>query len=43
VTVEHLLLFLLNDADASPVMKACGVDPGALRNELANYIDNKNT
>jgi ATP-dependent Clp protease ATP-binding subunit ClpA len=40
VTVEHLLLFLLDDADASPVMKACGVDPGALRSELTNYIDN---
>jgi hypothetical protein len=41
VTVEHLLLFLLDDADASPVMKACGVDLGEVRKKLTDYIDNE--
>jgi hypothetical protein len=31
VTLEHLLLLLLDDADASAMLKACGVDLGALR------------
>jgi hypothetical protein len=38
-TLEHLLLALIDDADASAVMKACNVDPGALREKLTNYID----
>jgi hypothetical protein len=39
-TLEHLLLALIDDVDASAVMKACKVDLGALRERLTNYIDN---
>lgn len=38
-TLEHLLLALIDDRDASAVMKACKVDLAALREQLANYID----
>ncbi len=38
VTVEHLLLGLLDDADAQIVLKACQVDTSSLREELLNYI-----
>lgn len=38
-TLEHLLLALLDDADASAVMKACKVDLDVLRVKLTNYID----
>ena len=38
--LEHLLLALIDDVDASAVMKACKVDLGALRGKLTNYIDN---
>ena len=40
-TLEHLLLALIDDADASAVMKACAVDLGKLTENLANYIDNE--
>jgi Glyoxalase superfamily protein/Clp amino terminal domain, pathogenicity island component len=40
-TLEHLLLALIDDLDASAVMKACSVDLGALRKNLAGYIDNE--
>lgn len=40
VTLEHLLLALINDVDASAVMKACKVDLGELKVKLTNYIDN---
>jgi Glyoxalase superfamily protein/Clp amino terminal domain, pathogenicity island component len=40
-TLEHLLLALIDDVDASAVMKACEVDLGALRAHLASYIDNE--
>jgi hypothetical protein len=40
-TLEHLLLALIDDLDASVVMKACNVDLGALKKNLANYIDNE--
>jgi hypothetical protein len=40
-TLEHLLLALIDDADASAVMKACNVDLGALNDQLANYVDNE--
>ena len=40
-TLEHLLLALIDDLDASAVMKACKVDLGALREKLTNYIDNR--
>jgi hypothetical protein len=39
-TLEHLLLALIDDVDASAVMKACEVDPGALNERLMSYIDN---
>jgi hypothetical protein len=39
-TLEHLLLALTDDADASAVMKACKVDLGALKEKLTHYIDN---
>jgi hypothetical protein len=39
-TLEHLLLALIDDQDASTVMRACNVDLGALKKNLANYIDN---
>ena len=40
ITVEHLLLFLLDDADASRVMKASGVNLDDLRKQLTDYVDN---
>jgi hypothetical protein len=39
-TLEHLLLALIDDADASAVMKACNVDLGALNGQLGSYVDN---
>jgi Glyoxalase superfamily protein/Clp amino terminal domain, pathogenicity island component len=39
-TLEHLLLALIDDVDASAVMKACKVNLGALKDKLTNYIDN---
>jgi hypothetical protein len=39
-TLEHLLLALIADADASAMMKACDVDLAALKVSLASYIDN---
>jgi len=38
-TLEHLLLALLDDADAAAVMKACNVDLDELRQTVLNYID----
>jgi ATP-dependent Clp protease ATP-binding subunit ClpA len=40
-TLEHLLLALIDDSDASAVMKACNVALGALKKSLANYVDNE--
>src|SRR6266566_1176810 len=40
-TLEHLLLALLDDADAAQVMKACNVDMDALRRALVKYIDHE--
>jgi ATP-dependent Clp protease ATP-binding subunit ClpA len=39
-TLEHLLLALIDDKDASSVMKACNVDLAKLRADLENYILN---
>ena len=39
MTVEHLLLALLDDASASNVLKACGADLGILRQDLVEFID----
>jgi len=40
-TLEHLLLALVDDTDASAVMRACGVDLDELRQNLEGYIDNE--
>ncbi len=40
-TLEHLLMSLLDDQDASAVMRACNVDVDALQHELENYVDNE--
>lgn len=39
MTVEHLLLSLLDNSSAAEVLKACGVDLGDLRKDLHNFID----
>ena len=39
MTVEHLLLALLDDASASKVLKACGADITILRQDLIEFID----
>ncbi len=38
-TLEHLLLALIDDADAGQVMKACNVDLEALRRTVQKFID----
>ena len=38
-TLEHLLLALIDDQDASGVMRACNVDLDLLRRNLIEYID----
>jgi ATP-dependent Clp protease ATP-binding subunit ClpA len=38
-TLEHLLLALIDDTDASQVMKACNVDMDALKKSVQKYID----
>jgi hypothetical protein len=40
-TLEHLLLALTDDANASKVMRARGVDLAALQKSLTEYIDNE--
>jgi hypothetical protein len=40
MTLEHLLLALIDDLNASGVMNVCDVDLGALRENVASYIDN---
>jgi ATP-dependent Clp protease ATP-binding subunit ClpA len=38
-TLEHLLLALIDDADAAEVMKACGVELGDLSDVVRTYLD----
>jgi len=38
-TLEHLLYALIDDTDASAVMRACNADPGALRANLLGDLD----
>jgi len=38
-TLEHLLLALIDDADAAQVMEACGVDLGDLGDVVRTYLD----
>ena len=40
-TLEHLLLSLLEDSDASAVMRACSVDVEVLKKNLIEYIDHE--
>ncbi|XUY28017.1 ATP-dependent Clp protease ATP-binding subunit ClpA [Agrobacterium sp. rho-8.1] len=40
-TLEHLLLALVDDADAAAVMGACNVDLDALRKTVVDYVDNE--
>ena len=39
ITVEHLLLAMLDNPSAAEVLKACGSNIDSLRNDLAQYID----
>ncbi|UOA08877.1 ATP-dependent Clp protease ATP-binding subunit ClpA [Methylobacter sp. S3L5C] len=39
ITVEHLLLALLDNSSAEAIMKACGCDINTLRVQLAQFID----
>lgn len=39
ITVEHLLLALLDNSSANSVLRACGADLLRLKNELAEYLD----
>ncbi len=39
VTVEHLLLALLDNPAASAVLKACGADLSQLRSDLSGFVD----
>ena len=39
MTVEHLLLALLDNDDAILVLKACGADLGAMRGDLIEFVD----
>ncbi|KAF1853948.1 hypothetical protein Lal_00005161 [Lupinus albus] len=40
-TLEHLLLALTEDSDATAVLRACGIDLDRLRAELSDYLDNE--
>ncbi len=39
VTVEHLLLALVDEPDAARVLRACGTDMAQLRSELTGFVD----
>jgi ATP-dependent Clp protease ATP-binding subunit ClpA len=39
MTVEHLLLALLDNNDAIRVLKSCGADIGGLRGDLVEFVD----
>ncbi len=38
-TLEHLLLALVEDQDAVPVFRACGVDVDRLRQDVVEFVD----
>lgn len=40
-TLEHFLLALIDDAEASAVMRACDADLGGLSQGLVQYLDNE--
>ncbi|HHH45591.1 MAG TPA: ATP-dependent Clp protease ATP-binding subunit ClpA, partial [Thiotrichales bacterium] len=39
MTVEHLLLALLDNREAAEVLRACGADLEALRRDLTTFIE----
>ena len=39
MSVEHLLLALLDNAEAAQVMRACGANTDTLRQELTEFLD----
>jgi len=39
MTVEHLLLCLLDNPTATRVLRACGADPERLRRDVSTFID----
>ena len=39
VTIEHLLLALTDDPDATGSLEACGVDIARLKTDIATYVD----
>ncbi|WP_045825482.1 ATP-dependent Clp protease ATP-binding subunit ClpA [Teredinibacter turnerae] len=39
MTVEHLLLALLDNESAASVLRACGADLGILRRDLSEFVD----
>src|SRR5438045_8963576 len=43
ITVEHLLLAMLDNPSAAEVLKACGVDLEELRGVLADFISEHTT
>jgi len=40
-TLEHLLVALIDDPDASAVMRGCNADLGVLKDRLVGYLDNE--
>lgn len=40
-TLEHLMLALIDDAEASAVMRACDADLGSLTQGVTQYLDNE--
>ena len=42
-TLEHLLLALIDDADASAAMRSCKADLDVMREKLVSYLDNELT
>ncbi|MEO5337592.1 MAG: ATP-dependent Clp protease ATP-binding subunit ClpA [Magnetospirillum sp. WYHS-4] len=41
VTLEHLLLALVDDPDALAVLRGCHVDPDRLRGDLVDFLDHQ--
>ena len=39
ITVEHLLLALIDNPSAAEALRACGGKPDALRKDLTNFIN----
>ena len=38
MTLEHLLLSLIDDQDVKKILSACSIDDKALKKELENFI-----